>query len=125
MANKVIKDSLLAIFVKQVQVAAPGTAEASVPKVNDLIVAGTKIGLIGDTPRLGEDTAWYSTVDTAATILLENVSGTYADGSPVYRTSGGAITGTASGNTLIGYADRPKTASAAGLLWVQLVPRAA
>ena len=124
MANKIVKDSLLPIFVKQVQVAAAGTAEGSVPKVNDFVAVGAVKGLVGDTPRKGEDGAFYSTVDTAAHIMLESVSGVWTDKSPVYRTSGGSITGTASGNTLIGYAERPKPNTAAGILHVQLVPSA-
>lgn len=121
MANNIVKDSLLPIFVKQVQVP-QGTAIGTL-----ITTAGAgKIGVSGDTPRKGEDGNYYTTVDTAALVQFSAVSGTWTDGAPVYVTPGGAISATSNtgANTLIGYADRPKSASAAGLLYVQLVPRA-
>ena len=126
MANKIVKDSHLPIFVKEVQVAAAGTDPTgnTFPKVNDLTKVGAVAGLVGQTPRKGEDGAFYATVDTAALIRVSGVSGTFTDKAPVYLTGAGAISGTATNNTCIGYADRAKTASAAGDLWVQLVPNA-
>jgi hypothetical protein len=130
MANKVVKESGLAIFVKDVQVASAGTdmteANANRPKSNDFVVVGAVKGLIGQRPRQGEDGAFYATVDTAALVRISGVSGTFTDKAPVYRTTAGGAIGGASGAgiVLIGYADRPKPNSAAGDLWVQLVPSA-
>jgi hypothetical protein len=124
MANKVVIDSKMPIGAKQVQVAAAGTDPTLVPKVNDLIRVGGKCGLISAAPRQGEDGAWWSTVDVWAVIRLDAVTGAFTDGQPVYVTSGGAITGTATGNFCIGYADGAKTATGAGILRVQLIPSA-
>jgi hypothetical protein len=118
MANNIVKDSLNPIDVKQVQVP-QGTAIGTL-----ILTAGVKIGVSGDTPRKGEDGNYYTTVDTAALVQFTGVTGTWTDGAPVYATGAGAISATATGNTLIGYADRPKSATAAGPLYVQLVPRA-
>lgn len=117
MANKIVKDSLLAIFVKEVQV-------ANTVKANDLVAVGAVVGLAGDNPRQGEDGNYYTTVDTAALVRIDAVAIAFTDKAPVYITSGGAVSGTASGNTLIGYADRPKGA-ASGPLQLQLIPKAA
>lgn len=116
MANKIVKDSHLSIFVKEVPVP-EGT------KSNDFVNVGGKRGLAGFDAKQGENNSWYTTVDTAAQIRFEGVAIAFADGAPVYITPGGAPTATASGNTLIGYADRAKGA-AAGNLHVQLVPGA-
>jgi hypothetical protein len=124
MANKVVIDSMMPIGAKQVQVASAGTAVDAVPKTNDFIRVGGKAGLISSAPRQGEDGAWYSTVDVWAVIRLDNVTGAFADGAPVYVTSGGAFNGTASGNFCIGYADGAKTTTGAGPLRVQLIPSA-
>lgn len=125
--NDVAIDSKMPIGAKTVQVAAAGTDpnSASFPKIKDLVVVGYKAGLINDTPRKGEDGAYYSQVDVFAQIRLGGITGTFTDGQPVYVTSGGAVSGTAAGNTFIGYADRAKANSAAGNLWVQLTPRGA
>lgn len=124
MANaRIVKDSLLAIFVKQVQAAPAGTDPAAVPALNTFVNIGGKVGVLGDTPRKGEDGAYYTTVDTAALLQFDGVTGTWIDGAAVYVSSTGKITSTST-DTLIGYADRPKSNTAAGLLYVQLVPRA-
>lgn len=117
MANKIVKDSQLSIFVKEVQVP-QNTA------INDLVSVGAVAGLAGDTARQGEDGNYYTTVDTAALIRVSGVAIAFTDKAPVYVTPGGAISGSSSGNTAIGYADRPKGA-ASGDLWVQLVPKVA
>lgn len=130
MANKIVKESGLPIFVKDVQVAASGTdssaANASFPKSNDLVVVGAVAGLVGQRPRQGEDGAFYATVDTAALARIGGVSGTFTDKQPVYVTTADkTVTGASgAGKVCVGYADRPKTASAAGDLWVQFVPNA-
>lgn len=125
-ANDVVIDSMMPIGAKTVQVAAASkaTTDTDFPKIHDLVKVGGKVGLIDDTPRQGEDGAWYATVDVWAQIRLGGVTGTFTDGQPVYLTGAGAITGTATGNSCIGYADRPKSAGAAGNLWVQLIPSA-
>lgn len=117
MANKIVKDSQLPIFVKEVTV-----PEAT--KINDLVVVGAVAGLCGNTPRKGENGDFKVTVDTAALIRVSGVAIAFTDKAPVYVTPGGAVSGTATSNSLIGYADRPKGA-ASGDLWIQLVPRAA
>lgn len=128
MANRIVKDSAswASIHVKEVLVLASGGDVATLPAVNALWTgSGSKVGLIGDTPYKGQDGAYYATVDTAALVRLGAVTGTFTDGQDIYVTSGGAISGTSSGNRRIGYADRPKTASGAGDLWVQLTPQSA
>lgn len=117
MANKIVKDSLLSIFVKEVSVP-QGTA------INTLVTQGAKTGLVGDTPRLGEDGNWWTTVDTAALVRIDAVALAFTNGQAVYLTPGGAVSATATSNTLIGYADRAKGA-ASGPLQLQLIPRAA
>lgn len=124
MANKIVKDSGLAIFVKEVQVLAAGGDVTTLPAINDLFRVGAVAGLVGDAPRKGDDGAYYTTIDTAALVRISGVSGTFTDKVPVYVTSTGTVTGTATANTCIGYADRAKSASAAGDLWVQLIPSA-
>lgn len=113
MANKIVKDSGLAIFVKEVAVP-EGTP------INTLVRVGAKVGLVGDTPRKGQDGNFYATVDTAALIRVE-ASAAFTDGQTVYINGSGAVVTTATGNVAIGYADRAKS-SGAGDLWVQLVP---
>lgn len=117
MANRIVKDSGLPIFVKTVEVP-ENTA------INTLVVQGAKHGLVGDTPRKGEDGKFYANVDTAALVRISGVAIAFTNGQPVYATPGAAISGTATSNTLIGYADEPKGAPS-GDLWLQLVPTAA
>ena len=116
MASRIVKDSRLPIFVKQVQV-------APTAKVNDLVAVGAVRGLVGHTPQPGGDGNFYATVDTAAHIRVEGVAIAFTDKAPVYLTPGGAISGSASGNAVLGYAERPKGA-ASGDLHIQLVPSA-
>jgi hypothetical protein len=128
MAAKTLNDSAgwASLHVKEVQVAAAGTAQASVPKVGDFFVKGAKHGFIIDNPRQGEDTAWYATVDLAARVRFDGFSGAATDGATVYITSGGAPTLTASGNTRIGYVDMPSDKpTGTGKLIVQLTPQSA
>ena len=118
MANKIVRDSHLPIFVKSVDV-----PEATL--VNALIGKGSIVGLANDKPRKGEDGLFYVMLDTAAEIRVDAVTGVWAIGAPVYMTSGFApATGSASGSRLIGYATRAKT-NASAPLWIQLVPSAA
>ncbi len=128
MANKVVKESGLAIFVKDVQVAPAGAdpKSSSFPASNDLVSVGAVAGLVGQRPRQGEDTAFYATVDTAALIRVSGVAGKFDDKAPVYFKASDKSVGSSAGAGLsvIGYADRPKTSTEAGDLWVQLVPRA-
>lgn len=114
MASKIAKDSGLNIFVKEIPC-------ASSVHTNDWVVSGAKRGLAGIDARLGEDGNYYTTVDTAALIRSDANTIAFTDGGPVYVTSGGAFNGTASANTLIGYADRAKTTTS-GPLFIQLVP---
>lgn len=126
MANKVVKESGLPIFVKDVKVLASGGDIATLPKSNDVVQVGAVAGLVGQRPRKGEDGAYYATVDTAALVRISGVTGTFTDKQPVYLTAADKSIGSAAGTGIacIGYADRPKTSSGAGDLWVQLVPTA-
>ncbi len=116
MASRIVKDSHLPIFVKEIPV-------ANTVKSNDFVAQGAVRGLAGFDAKPGQDGLFYVTVDTAALIRVEGVAVAFTDKAPVYVTPGGAITATASGNALIGYADRPK-AAASGNLFIQLVPSA-
>lgn len=117
MANKIVKDSGLPIFVKEIDVPQATLANALVSK-------GVIAGLANDAPHLGEDGLYYVNVDTAALIRVDSVAIAFTKGAPVWLTSGNAIAAsTASGSRIIGYADRAKSAPSASL-WVQLVPSA-
>lgn len=128
MAHKIVKDSHLAIFVAQVKVAEPTAkpTDDGFPKVNDIVHVGAKFGLVGAAPHLAEGgDGWYTTVDTAATIRVSGVAGTFADGDTVFLLGDGTLdNATGAGAVKIGYADRKKTDAAEGDLWVQLVPSA-
>lgn len=125
MANRIVRDSQLAIFVKDVIVAAANADPATVPVINDVVAIGNIIGLVGDTPQL-RDQGWATTVDTAAEVRIANVAVAATQGQTVYRnTSTGVITVTATSSVAIGYATHAKASASAGDLWVQLVPKAA
>jgi hypothetical protein len=124
MANRIVKDSLDGIAVKQVQVGdSSKTITDMAALVDTLVVSGAKHGLVGDVPRQGEDGNWYATVDSRALVRLAGVTGAYTDGQVVYaKASDGSIQAAAgTGIQAIGYADRPKSSTSAGDLWVQLV----
>ncbi|ACY35910.1 hypothetical protein CMP1-14 [Clavibacter phage CMP1] len=114
MAMKTVKDSNLPIFVKQVEVPA-GT------KTGAFVVVGSIRGLAIQDARVGENGKSYVTVDTAAYIRIDGVAEAFAVGAPVYVKTDGSFTGTATGNTAVGYTDREKPA-VAGKLFVQLTP---
>jgi hypothetical protein len=117
MANKIVKDSGLPIFVKEIAVP-EGTL------ANALVKQGTVAGLANDAARLADDGLYYVNVDTAALIRVDSVAIAFTKGDPVWLTSANAIAAaTASGSRIIGYADRTKSAPSAAL-WVQLVPSA-
>lgn len=114
MANKIVSDSALSIFVKHVQV--PSTT-----KLGDLVRQGSYVGLAGDTPYKGQDGKFYVSVDTAALIRVEKVAVALTAGAPVYLGSDGKILAApATGAVLIGIADRAKAAASADA-WIQLV----
>lgn len=117
MANRIVKDSGLPIFVKEIAVASTVVA-------NQLIGLGSVVGLANDAARLAEDGNYYVNVDTAALVRIDAVAVAFTKGAPVYATSAFAIAASsASGSRLIGYADRAKSGSS-GPLWLQLVPSA-
>ena len=119
MAQKIVKDSHLAIFVQEVEA-------TSTTKGDDWVEKGAIRGLAGYDARLGEDGSYYTTVDTAAEIRFDAVSGAFTQGQAVYRTTadGSFSTSSGAGKVLIGFATRAK-AAASGKLFVQLVPQAA
>lgn len=115
MANHIIKDSQWAsIAVKEIQVA-NGTVA-----IGTFVQTGAKHGLTGDTPRLGDDGNYYTTVDCEALIRIDGDTNIWLDGASVYWT-GTAFTATVSTNKLIGFVDRAKPSATAGPLQVQLV----
>lgn len=119
MAQSIVKDSHLPIFVQEVDV-------ASTVKGNDWVEKGAVRGLAGYDATIGEDGNYYVTVDTAAEIRFDAAAGAFDIGTPVYRKTADGTFASASGAglVLIGYATRKK-AAAAGKLFVQLVPQAA
>lgn len=115
MAQFIVKDSRLPIFVKQVPVAS-GTVAGT------FVIQGNKFGLAGFNAKPSQDgTTFYVTVDTAAHIRFTGIAIAFTDGQTVYWNAG-AVSATT--GTKIGYAERAKGA-AAGDLHVQLVPVAA
>lgn len=116
MANKIVKDSGIAVLVKMIDVPQATLANALVSK-------GAIRGLAGDTPVQGKDGLWYVSVDTIAEVRISSIAIAFTLGAPVYVTSGNVISGTSTGNFLLGYASHPKGAPS-GDLWVQLVPNA-
>jgi hypothetical protein len=127
MATRIVKDSLDGMAIQQVLVGDSSKSFAQMAALEDtLVIVGAKHGLVGDLPRQGEDGNWYATVDSRALVRLPSVAGAWTDGSPVYgKASDGSVAAAAgTGLSLIGYVDRPKTATAAGDLWVQLVQTA-
>lgn len=119
MAQHIVKDSHLAIFVQEVDV-------ASTVKGDDWVEKGAIRGLAGYDGRLAEDGKYYTTVDTAAEVRFDAVSGAFAIGDSVYRKTDGSafVKAATADHTLIGVATRAKLA-ASGKLFVQLIPQAA
>lgn len=120
MAQHIVKDSHLPIFVQEVDV-------PQATKGDDWVEKGAIRGLAGYTPQnAAEDGKYYTTVDTAAEVRFDAVAGAFAIGDSVYRKTDGSafVKAATAGHTLIGTATRPK-AAAAGKLFVQLIPQAA
>lgn len=86
------------------------------------IIEGDKRGLTLNTAYVGEDGNSYAVVGTADVIRVDANAEAYTDGQKVYVESNGTFTGTATGNTIVGYAHRAKPSATAGPLFVQLVP---
>lgn len=116
------------IWVKEVQTDAAGVVKATAlanHPVDSFFQVGAKAGLVIDTVRMGEDTAWYATVDMAARIRVDAFAAAATDGQPVYWT-GTAITLTVSTNVRVGFVDMPGgKAAVSGPLFVQLTPQSA
>ena len=127
MAAKIVKDSAnwASIWVKTVSLGSgaestlPGGSAAA--SINQIVRVGSKIGVTVDVARQREDGNWYVQVDMAALVRVSGTSGTGSDGDPVFLTSAGTVTLTATGNFPIGFLDRAKTAAGQDI-WVQLVP---
>ena len=121
MAQRIVRDSHLAIFVETVPVA-EGT------KGDDFVHVGAVRGLAGYDAVAGEDGNFYTNVDTAAEIRVSGVSGEFTVGQSVYVDSDGKFTSAATDgddpNALVGRAVGAK-AAAAGDLHIQLIPQAA
>lgn len=119
MAQKIVKDSHLAIFVQEVSVPSGTKGDA-------FVSVGAIRGLAGYDAVTAEDGKHYTTVDTAAEIRIDDVAGAFAIGDSVYRKTDGTafVKAATADHVLIGTATRAK-AAAAGKLFVQLIPQAA
>lgn len=90
--------------------------------IDKFVVVGDKKGLVVDNPYAGADGNLYGVVGTNDTIRVDNNAEAFTDGQKVYVESDNAtFTGTATGNTIVGYAEFAK-AAVAGPLFVKLVP---
>jgi len=118
MAQQIVRDSQIPVFVKECSV-------LNTNVVNDFVVNGAIRGLVGFTPRVGQDGNYWTTVDTAAEIRFAGDTNVWTNGQQVFwNTSTKAIaTAAGAGIVSIGYATRAKGATA-GNLFVQLVPQA-
>ena len=86
------------------------------------VIVGSLVGVALVKATIGEDGNYYTTVKFEGVFRL-TVTGTLAVGAPVYITSAGALNVTASGNTLFGYAIKPKAASGAGEAFVKIAAK--
>ena len=86
------------------------------------VIVGSLTGVALKDATIGEDGNYYTTVKFEGVFRL-SVTGTLTVGLPVYITSAGALNVTASGNTLFGYAIKPKSASTAGEAWVKIAAK--
>jgi hypothetical protein len=90
--------------------------------VDKFVAVGGKRGLVIDNPYTGADGNLYGVVGTADLIRVDNNSEAFTDGEKVYvEPDNVTFTATATGNQIVGIADRPK-AAVAGPLFVQLIP---
>ncbi len=122
MAQNIIHDSSWAsIWVKEYNA---GSDSGALPAVGDIVSVGAIVGVVLDTPRLGADGNYWTTLDTAATVRVTGISGTGTAGATVYLTGANAVTLTASTNKPIGYLHQAKAATGDDL-FVQLVPGSA
>lgn len=120
MAQNIIHDSSWAsLWVKEYDA---GTDGGALPAVGALVKVGAIVGVVLDTPILGPDLHYWTTVDTACVVKL-TVAGTGTAGQTVYW-SGTAATLTVGTNTPIGYLHQAKAATGDDL-FLQLVPGAA
>lgn len=100
-------------------------AESLVLPVANTVVSGQAVivgGLYGVALKdayAGEDGNYYTTVKFCGVFRFQ-LAFTLTVGQPVYITSAGALTATASGNTLFGHAIKPKTGAASGDAWVRI-----
>lgn len=92
---------------------------ASTVKSGDPLLIGAIKGVALKDAYAGEDGNYYTTVKFVGVFRL-TVTGTLTVGAAVYITSGGALNTTSAGNTLYGYAIKPKTASGAAEAWVRI-----
>lgn len=77
------------------------------------VLVGSLVGVALTSEGEGGNKAGYATVALGGAFKLPvTTTTTLAVGAPVYITSGGALTPSASGNTLFGYALEPKGSSA-------------
>lgn len=93
-------------------------------------VAGTFVAIGGirgiaiNTPRVGSDGLYYSTIDTSCVFVAPAIAIAFTAGAPVYVAADNVtFTNSTSSTTLIGIAWRAKS-SAAGPLHIKLIPGA-
>lgn len=100
-------------------------AESLVLPVASSVVSGQPViigGLYGVALKdayQGEDGNYYTTVKFCGVFRFQ-LAFTLTVGQPVYITSGGALTATATSNTLFGHAIKAKAGSASGDAWVRI-----
>lgn len=83
------------------------------------VIVGGLYGVALKNAVLGEDGNYYTTVKFCGVFRL-TFTGTLTVGAPVYITSAGALTATATSNTLFGHAIKAKAASGAGDAWIRI-----
>lgn len=120
MAMKIVKDSNLNAFV------AESVPVASTVKGGDWVSVGAIRGLAGFDATLGEDGNYYTNVDTAAELRIDDVAGAFAVGDSAFVKVNGTGWAKVTGADLFlaGRVVRAKAAPA-GKLFVRLIPQSA
>jgi predicted RecA/RadA family phage recombinase len=98
--------------------------------VASTVVAGTFVTIGGirgvaiNTPRVGSDGLYYSTIDTSCVFVVPANAVAFAAGAPVYVAADNVtFSASTTSTTLVGIAWRAKS-SASGNLFVKLIPGA-
>ena len=92
---------------------------ASTVKSGDAVIVGGLYGVALVDAYQGSDAAYYATVKFCGVFRFQ-LAFTLTVGQPVYITSAGVLTATATSNTLFGHAIKAKTGATAGDAWVRI-----